>query len=172
LDVLSKPRVDHNPATEQEDTPGGTGRLNHQPEGSHDDVIHHVPGLDRRSTNAPGCSLLNIIERSITADRLAEELKTVFAVASGPTEGAAHSQWSEIHFLSAALVLRRMSGHGLLPPRMSWDNGRIESFDERLRKECLNRNQWNTLLEARVVIGDCKDEHIPWGPPNSWTRSA
>ena len=29
----------------------------------------------------------------------------------------------------------------------------------RLRKECLNRNHWNTLFEARVVIGDFKYEH-------------
>ena len=26
-------------------------------------------------------------------------------------------------------------------------------------KECLNRNHWTTLFEARVVIGDFKDEH-------------
>ena len=26
-------------------------------------------------------------------------------------------------------------------------------------KECLNRNHWNTLFEARVVIGDFKHEH-------------
>ncbi len=35
----------------------------------------------------------------------------------------------------------------------------IESFNNRLRKECLNRNHWNTLFEARVVIGDFKTEH-------------
>jgi hypothetical protein len=35
----------------------------------------------------------------------------------------------------------------------------IESFNNRLRKECLNRNHWNTLFEARVVIGDFKAEH-------------
>jgi ubiquinone/menaquinone biosynthesis C-methylase UbiE len=29
----------------------------------------------------------------------------------------------------------------------------------RLRKECLNRNHWNTLFGARVVIRDFKDEH-------------
>ena len=40
-----------------------------------------------------------------------------------------------------------------------WNNGYIESFNNRLRKECLNRNHWNTLLEARVVIGDFKHEH-------------
>jgi hypothetical protein len=40
-----------------------------------------------------------------------------------------------------------------------WVNGYIESFNNRLRKECLNRNHWNSLFEARVVIGDFKAEH-------------
>ena len=46
-----------------------------------------------------------------------------------------------------------------IPPGCPWNNGYIESFNNRLRKECLNRNHWNTLFEARVVIGDFKDEH-------------
>ena len=46
-----------------------------------------------------------------------------------------------------------------IPPGTPWNNGHIESFNNRLRKECLNRNHWNTLFEARVVIGDFKDEH-------------
>jgi putative transposase len=37
--------------------------------------------------------------------------------------------------------------------------GYIESFNNRLRKECLNRNHWNSLFEAWVVIGDFKHEH-------------
>src|SRR6185312_17054190 len=40
-----------------------------------------------------------------------------------------------------------------------WNNGYIESFNNRLRKECLNRNHWTTLLEAWVVIGDFKHGH-------------
>ncbi|MBF6072812.1 integrase core domain-containing protein [Nocardia farcinica] len=35
----------------------------------------------------------------------------------------------------------------------------IESFNRRLRTECLNPNHWTSLLEARVVIGDFKSEH-------------
>ena len=46
-----------------------------------------------------------------------------------------------------------------IPPGTPWNNGYIESFNNRLRKECLNRNHWTTLLEARVVIGDFKEEH-------------
>jgi putative transposase len=46
-----------------------------------------------------------------------------------------------------------------IPPSTPWNNGYIEPFNNRLRKECLNRNHWNTLFEARVVIGDFKTEH-------------
>lgn len=46
-----------------------------------------------------------------------------------------------------------------IPPGTPWNNGYIESFNNRLRRECLNRNHWTNLLEARVVIGDFKHEH-------------
>ena len=49
LDVLSKSRATNETPTEQEAHPGGTDRLNHEVEESHDDVVHHVPGLDPSS---------------------------------------------------------------------------------------------------------------------------
>uniref|UniRef100_UPI001475BC3F integrase core domain-containing protein n=1 Tax=Rhodococcus marinonascens TaxID=38311 RepID=UPI001475BC3F len=42
---------------------------------------------------------------------------------------------------------------GNLPGRSPW------GINNRLRKECLNRNYWTNLLEARVVIGDFKEDH-------------
>ena len=50
-------------------------------------------------------------------------------------------------------------GISYIPPGTPWNNGHIESFNNRLRKECLNRNHWTSLLEARVVIEDFKDDH-------------
>ncbi|ETA05067.1 transposase, partial [Gordonia alkanivorans CGMCC 6845] len=50
-------------------------------------------------------------------------------------------------------------GISYIPPGTPWNNGFIESFNNRLRDECLNRNCWPTLLEARVVIEDFKDDH-------------
>ncbi|WP_442931261.1 integrase core domain-containing protein [Mycolicibacterium sp. 120320] len=38
-------------------------------------------------------------------------------------------------------------------PGTPCNNGSIESSNNRLRKECLNRDHRNTLIEARVVIG-------------------
>ncbi|BBZ32055.1 IS3 family transposase [Mycolicibacterium confluentis] len=104
-------------------------------------------------------SLLNIVERSITAERLVDELKKVFAAAGGPPKVLRMDNGPE--FISQALqqFCDGRFGMSYIPPGTPWNNGHIESFNNRLRKECLNRNHWNTLLEARVVIGDFKADH-------------
>jgi putative transposase len=104
-------------------------------------------------------SLLNIVERSITAEHLVEELKKVFAAASGPPKVLRMDNGPE--FISQALqqFCDGKTDMSYIPPGTPWNNGHIESFNNRLRKECLNRNHWNTLFEARVVIGDFKEEH-------------
>lgn len=64
-------------------------------------------------------------------------------------------------FISEALQALCAGSVGIsyIPPGTPWNNGFIESFNNRLRDECLNRNCWPTLLEARVVIDDFKDDH-------------
>lgn len=62
------------------------------------------------------------------------------------------------HLPSAAIVLIRSSRVVVHPPGTPWNNGYIESFNNRLRRECLNRNHWTNLLETRTVIGDFKHE--------------
>ncbi|WP_078327096.1 integrase core domain-containing protein [Mycobacteroides salmoniphilum] len=54
---------------------------------------------------------------------------------------------------------RNRIGISYIPPGTPWNNGFIESFNSRMRRECLGRNHWTHLLEARVVIGDFKHEH-------------
>ena len=96
---------------------------------------------------------------AIDAERLVAELETVFAAAGGPPKVLRMDNGPEL--VSQALQ-RFCDGKvdlSYIPPGQPWDNGYIESFNNRLRKECLNRNHWNTLFEARVVIGDFKHEH-------------
>lgn len=104
-------------------------------------------------------SLMNIVERSITAQRLTEELDKTFALLGGPPLVLRMDNGPE--FIST--VLQRFCdtkvGISYIPPGTPWNNGFIESFNNRLRQECLNRNHWTSLLEARVVIGDFKDDH-------------
>ncbi len=104
-------------------------------------------------------SVLNIVDRSITAERLTVELDKTFAVWGGPPQVLRLDNGPE--FISHALqqFCGTKIGISYIPPGTPWNNGHIESFNNRLRKECLNRNHWTSLLEARVVIDDFKDDH-------------
>ncbi|MCZ0732572.1 IS3 family transposase [Mycolicibacterium iranicum] len=104
-------------------------------------------------------SLLNVVERSITGERLVAELTKVFAAAGGPPKVLRLDNGPEMVSQALQRFCENKTGMVYIPPGCPWDNGYIESFNNRLRKECLNRNYWNTLFEARVVIGDFKHEH-------------
>ncbi|MGV0582090.1 IS3 family transposase [Mycolicibacterium elephantis] len=104
-------------------------------------------------------SLLNLVERSITGEHLVEELTKVFAAHGGPPKVLRMDNGPEMISQALQRFCENKTGMVYIPPGCPWDNGYIESFNNRLRKECLNRNYWNTLFEARVVIGDFKHEH-------------
>ncbi len=48
-------------------------------------------------------------------------------------------------------------GLACIPPGQPWRNGYIESFNSRVRDECLNINMFWSLTHARVVITDWKE---------------
>jgi putative transposase len=104
-------------------------------------------------------SLLHLVERSITAERLVAELERMFAAVGGPPKVLRMDNGPELVSQALQQFCDGKVGLSYIPPGTPWNNGYIESFNNRLRKECLNRNHWATLLEARVVIGDFKDEH-------------
>ena len=103
-------------------------------------------------------SLLDLVERSITAERLVDELEKVFA-ARRHAEGVAvdNGQCSSPRRCDSSA---KDEWAVICSDRNPWNNGYVESFNNRLRDEYLNRNQCHTLLEARVVIGDSNADYI------------
>ena len=100
-----------------------------------------------------------MVERSITAehliaelDRLASERGTYPAVLrcdNGPELAcAAMADWS-----AGQVDLR------FIPPGQPWRNGYVESFNSRIRDECLNIHSFWSLDHARVIISDWKHEY-------------
>jgi putative transposase len=104
-------------------------------------------------------SLLDLVERSITGEDLVAALEKVFAVPGGPPKVLRMDNGPELVSQALQRFCDGRVGMSYIPPGTPWNNGHIESFNNRLRKECLNRNHWNTLFEARVVIGDFKEDH-------------
>jgi len=46
-----------------------------------------------------------------------------------------------------------------IEPGSPWENGYIESFNGKLRDELLNREVFTTLIEAKVLIGNWRQEY-------------
>ncbi len=51
------------------------------------------------------------------------------------------------------------TGLHYIPPGAPWRNGYVESFNSRIRDECLNINSFYSLLHAQVIIGDWKQQY-------------
>jgi len=61
--------------------------------------------------------------------------------------------------ITAAVLIDERVGLSFIPPGEPWRNGYIESFNARVRDECLNINIFWSLTHARVVITDWKEEY-------------
>lgn len=83
-------------------------------------------------------SLPNIVERSITAERLVAELKTVFAMVGGLPKVLRMDNGPELVSPALQQFCDGNPGMSYIPPGTPW-SGYVESFNNRLRKECLNR---------------------------------
>ncbi len=99
-----------------------------------------------------------LTERSITADRLTAHLEDLVAVRGAPTVLRSDNG---PEFISDAMAdwAGTRTGLSYIPPGSPWRNGYVESFNSRIRDECLNINSFYSLLHAQVVIGDWKDEY-------------
>lgn len=54
-----------------------------------------------------------------------------------------------------------------ITPGSPWENGHIESFHDKLRDECLNRELFGSLLEARIIVEAWRMEYNEQRPHSS-----
>jgi putative transposase len=102
--------------------------------------------------------LTSLVERSVTADALIDELDrlaltrgypAVLRCGNGPELACeAMADWAGEHVVLS-----------FIPPGEPWRNGYVESFNGRVRDECLNINIFWSLAQARMVIADWKDDY-------------
>jgi putative transposase len=58
-------------------------------------------------------------------------------------------------------------GPAFIPPGQPWKNGFIESFHDKFRDECLQREWFSSLLDAQVVIADWRLHYNAQRPHSS-----
>jgi putative transposase len=102
--------------------------------------------------------LTSLVGRSVTADALIDELDrlaltrgypAVLRCDNGPELACeAMADWAGEHVVLS-----------FIPHGEPWRNGYVESFNGRVRDECLNINIFWSLAQARMVITDWKDDY-------------
>jgi len=99
-----------------------------------------------------------LVARSITADALINQLDQLAAQRGYPGMLRCDNG-PELVCAAMADWAGEQVGLSFIPPGQPWRNGYIESFNGRLRDECLNINIFWSLLQARIVISDWKTEY-------------
>ena len=105
--------------------------------------------------------------RSMTSGDVVRTLRKLFAV-HGQPEWIRSDNGSE--FLADA-VQKLLEEKGVktqfIEPGKPWQNGYNESFNSILRDDCLNKWQFMTIREARLILGDWIDEYNNYRPHGS-----
>lgn len=66
-----------------------------------------------------------------------------------------------------AWLAEKKVGPAFIPPGQPWKNGFIESFHDKFRDECLQREWFSSLLDAQVVIEDWRLHYNTQRPHSS-----
>jgi putative transposase len=99
-----------------------------------------------------------LVDRSITADVLIDELDRL-AASRGYPSVLRCDNGPELACDAMADWAGERVGLAFIPPGQPWRNGYVESFNARVREECLNVNIFWSLAHARVVITDWKYDY-------------
>ena len=99
-----------------------------------------------------------LVNRSVTADVLIDELDRI-AVTRGYPAVLRCDNGPELACDAMADWAGERVGLSFIPPGEPWRNGYVESFNGRVRDECLNINIFWSLAQARVVITDWKEDY-------------
>ena len=108
-----------------------------------------------------------VVERSIKAVQVVAALEWLFARRGVP--GYIRSDngsefiadvvkgWLEVNKVKTIYI----------EPGHPWENPYVESFHDKMRKECLNANEFETVREAREVVWQWKREYNEYRPHSS-----
>jgi putative transposase len=108
-----------------------------------------------------------LVERRLTSEDVINQLYTLFLTRGVPE----HIRSDNGPEFTAKAVRSWLSEMGVktlfIEPGSPWENGYIESFNGKLRDELLNREIFTTLIEAKVLIEQWREEYNQVRPHSS-----
>ena len=108
-----------------------------------------------------------LVERSIDADRTVEVLERLVTDRGAPEHlRCDNGPEMTAHALEDWCVLSG-TGTAYIEPGSPWQNPYVESFHSRVRDELLDVEEFSCLAEARVVIGDWREDYNQRRPHSS-----
>jgi len=109
--------------------------------------------------------LATLVDRKLKSEDVLDQLYNLF-VFRGIPEYIRSDNGSEFTARAVRKWLNRMGVKTLfIEPGSPWENGYIESFNGKMRDELLDREIFNTLEEARVLINQWRKEYNHFRPP-------
>lgn len=110
------------------------------------------------------------VERRMSSAGVVKVLKKLFMIHGAP-EYIRSDNGSEFVAKHVQAELKRAGVRTqYITPGSPWQNGHIESFHDKFRDECLNRELFYSLIEARVVVEDWRVEYNTVRPHSSIGR--
>ena len=112
-------------------------------------------------------SLKILVERSITGVRVAQELSELIKSRGKPEEILSDNG---TEFTSNAILSWSQEENvkwSYIQPGKPMQNGYAESFNGKLRDECLNENMFETLAEARILVERWRKDYNEQRPHSS-----
>ena len=100
-----------------------------------------------------------MVERSITGEHLIAELDRLAGLRRTYPAVLRCDNGPELACAAMADWAAGQVGLHFIPPGEPWRNGYVESFNSRIRDECLNIKSFWSLAQARVVISDWKHDY-------------
>ncbi|MCC6319957.1 MAG: transposase family protein, partial [Phycisphaerales bacterium] len=108
-----------------------------------------------------------VVARSITAAAVVGVLRHLFATRGVPAHIRSDNGPEFIAGSVRAWLEENKVGPLFIEPGAPWQNGVGESLNGKLRDECLNLELFTSLAEARVVIGDYREDYNHRRPHSS-----
>ena len=111
--------------------------------------------------------LAMLVNRRITSQGVIDQLFQLFVLRGIPGH-IRSDNGPEFTARAIRTWLKRLEVKTLyIEPGSPWENGYIESFNGKLRDELLNREVFNTMIEARVLIEEWRREYNGIRPHSS-----